>query len=69
MQRTGILIGRLHELSARRRKRARHMAGRVFGRIAHVEQIECSRRIGAKASEPGLVDAPNIELARDLVGR
>ena len=43
-ERADILVGRLHQLAAGRGERAGDMAGRVFGGIAHVEQIERARR-------------------------
>jgi hypothetical protein len=38
-ERAGVMVGRLHQLPTGRRQRTGQMAGQIFGRIAHVEQI------------------------------
>ena len=63
-ERADIVIGRLHQLSAGRGKRAGDVPGRIFGRIAHVEKIEralasCARQCASVSA----IDARDAETA------
>src|SRR5262249_44174023 len=67
-ERAGILVRGLHELTARSGDRARHVAGVVFARIAHVEEIKAARIVGAPALDRGEIDARDAEAARHAIG-
>ena len=68
-QRAGVLVGRLNELTARRRDRARQMAGGVFLGVADVEQIERAvRLLRSPAFDGGEADVLDLEALRDAVG-
>src|SRR5262249_56955529 len=54
--------------SAGRGDGARHMAGVVLPRIAHVEEIERARIVGAPALERGEIDARDGEAACHAIG-
>src|SRR5262249_61777534 len=66
-ERPGILVRGRDEPPARSGDGPRHMAGVVLARIAHVEEIERARIIGAPALERGEIDARDGEAARHAI--
>jgi hypothetical protein len=61
------LIGRLHKLAARRVAAAGAMAGAVFGRVAHVQQVDSAACVGLHGGERRLVDHANARCPREAL--
>ncbi len=69
-ERADVLVGGLHELAARRRDRAGTVAGGVFVRVAHVEQVERARAVARASARPSSArDALDAEAGGNARGR